>query len=190
MVPTEIRANFDTDFSVKDGAKDVPTGYAAKFILGGTSSLKVSGTISGDDIAFSILAGDTEAFATGQYWWQLVAEEVPESSSSSGDTLGRKFLDEGTVWVIGKITGEGAFDGRSTAEKIVEAIDAVMAGKASRDQQSYVIQSGSGSRSLSRMSMDDLLKGRALYANIVAQEKRNKGDLPLFKRHTFEFREP
>lgn len=190
MVPSEIRADFDMDFSVSGRSGDVPEGYQAQFLLGGTSSLKKAGTIDGDDIAFSLLAGDTENLATGQYDWQVVAEEIPESSSSSGQVLGRRFIDEGTVWVIRKLTGEGADDRRSVAEKILAAIDASIQGKATADQQSYVIQSGSGSRSLSRVTMEDLLRARALYANIVAQEKRAKGDQPLFKRHTFEFVKP
>jgi hypothetical protein len=190
MIPSEIRANFDTDFTVPDKASEVPVGYEPKFILGGASSLKITGTVDGEDLAFSILASRTASFATGQYWYQVVAEQTPESSSSSGDVLGRKFIADGMVWVVGKITGEGVYDGKTVAEHILAAIDATIRGKATADQKNYVIQSGAGSRSLSRLDMEDLLKARALYSNIVAQERRNKDGEPLFKRHTFKFADP
>jgi hypothetical protein len=177
VIPSELRANFDVTFTC-DGGADVPTGYTPKFVLGGASSIKKAGTVDGSDIAFSLLATDTASFTTGQYWYQVVAEN---------GTGGRVFIAEGILYVQGAITGTGAFDGRTVAEKILEAIDNTILGKATKDQQSYVIQSGSGSRSLSRMSVIELKEVRQHYAAIVAQERRSKDASPLFKRHTFEF---
>lgn len=178
MVPTEIRANFNLDFKIEDEASSVPDGYTPKFVLGGASSLTKDGTVSDNDIAFSLDPTDTENLTTGQYWYQVAAE------NGSG---GRVFIAEGTVWIIGKLTGSGVYDGRSVAEKILEAIDNAMLGKATKDQQSYVIQSGSGSRSLSRLNLAELTAARKLYAEIVAAEKRAANDQPVFKRHKFAF---
>jgi hypothetical protein len=177
VIPTELRANFDTTFTC-DGGADVPTGYTPKFVLGGASSLIVSGTVDSNDIEFTISASSTASFTTGQYWYQVVAE------NGSG---GRVFIAEGILFVQGAISGTGAYDGRTVAEKILEAIDNTILGKATKDQQSYVIQSGSGSRSLSRMSIMELKDVRKDYAAIVAQERREKNQSPLFKRHTFTF---
>jgi hypothetical protein len=177
LIPTELRANFDVSFSVIGGA-DVPAGYTPKFVLGGATSLIKSGAVSDNDITFALTASETTNLTTGQYWYQVVAE----------DGLGaRVFITEGTIYVIGKITGAGTFDGRSVAEKILEAIDATILGKATADQQSYVIQSGSGSRSLSRIPVTELRELRKDYAAIVAAEKRSSNDTPLFRRHTFAF---
>lgn len=178
MIPSEIRADFNLTFTVEDAAADVPTGYTPKFVLGGAASLTKTGAIDGDDITFSLLPADTTSLTTGQYWYQVVAEN---------GTGGRAFIADGTVFVQGKITGSGAYDGRTVAEKIVEAIDAAMLGKATKDQQSYVIQSGSGSRSLSRLNLAELKEVRTMYAGIVAAEKRNLNETPLFKRHKFAF---
>jgi hypothetical protein len=190
VIPTEIRAYFNTDFTVPDKAAEVPDGYTPKFVLGGASSLTVDGSISGEDIAFALTAEQTENLTTGQYWYQVVAEDDPESSSSSSAPVNRVFIAEGTVWVVGKISGSGAYDGRSVSERIIAAIDATIEGKATADQQSYVIQSGSGSRSLSRMSLEDLMIARKYYATIVAAEKRKASGGPLFKKHKFEFVKP
>ena len=195
MIPTELRANFNIEFSLEGAAADVPDGYTPRFVLGGSSSLIIEGTVNGDDIDFAMTAAENENLATGDYEYQVVAEEDPESSSSSSSSssagpVNRVFIAEGTVFVIGKLSGVGASDRRTIAEKIVDAIDATIEGKASADQQSYVIQSGSGSRSLSRMSLEDMMIARKYYAAIVAAEKRKAGGQPLFKKHKFEFVKP
>lgn len=181
MFPTEIRANFDFSILLEDKASDVGVGYTPKLNIGGAASLTKNGTISSTDILFTFLAADTTALATGHYWYQVVAE------NGSG---GRTFIQEGSVYVQGTISGTGTYDGRSVAEKIVEAIDATIQGKATKDQQSYMIQSGSGSRSLSRLSMRELTDARTYYAGIVASEKRDETGAPLFKRHKFGFERP
>lgn len=179
MIPKEIRADFNLDIVIADAAKNMPVGYTPKFILGGApSSLTKDGVVNGEDITFSLLPTDTTNFATGQYWCQIVAE------NGAG---GRVFIDSARVFLQGKITGSGAYDGRTVAEKILEAIDLAMLGKATKDQQSYVIQSGHGSRSLSRLDLSDLKEVRMLYAAIVAQERRAANGDPLFGRHKFAF---
>lgn len=189
MIPTEIRAHFDVEFSVPDKASEIPDGYTPFFVLGGASSLKIEGAIDGEDIAFALTADETEELATGHYWYQVVAESE-ESSSSSASSVSRTFIAQGEIWVIGKITGTGAYDGRSVAKQLVDAIDAVMLNKATLDQQSYVIQSGSGSRSLVRCSVEELMELRKYYAAIVAAENRAANGGSLFKKHKFEFVSP
>lgn len=171
---TELRANFDYDIRVTDIADQVGGGYTAKLVVGGAASLTVNGTIDGEDVIFPLAATATANLATGQYWYQIVSE--------SGAL--RNFIADGLLWVIGKITGSGVYDGRSVARRVVDAIDAVMAGKATADQQSYVIQSQLGSRSLSRLSMEDLLKARTTYARLAAAEDRAFNDRSIFKKHT------
>jgi hypothetical protein len=178
LVPAEIRANFDFDITLEDKATEVPTGYTPKFVLGGAASLTKSGTVGTDDITFTFVASETATLATGQYWYQIIATSVGG---------GRVFIQEGSLMVKAALSGTGAYDGRSTAEIILEAIDATMLGKATTDQQSYVIQSGSGSRSLSRLNLAELTEARKMYASIVAAEKRELNDVPLFKRHKFKF---
>lgn len=179
MFPSEIRANFDLSITLEGYADQVATGYTPKLILGGAASLTKSGTVVGDDIVFAILAADTAALTTGQYWYQVIGDQTV------GD--GRSFILDGSVLVRGTITGSGAYDGRSVAQQILSAIDATILGKATSDQQGYTIQSGSGSRSLSRIPLPELKEIRAVYAAIVAGEIRSENESPLFKRHPFTF---
>lgn len=177
MFPSEIRANFDLTITLEGYADQVASGYAPSLILGGASSLTVVGSVVGNDIVFTIPATSTAAFTTGQYWYQIV----------SINSAARTFIAEGSVLVQGTITGTGTFDGRSVAQKILAAIDATILKKATADQQSYVIQSGSGSRSLSRIPLPELKEIRAVYAAIVAGEIKSKNESPFFKRHPFTF---
>jgi hypothetical protein len=179
MIPNEIRANFDITLTLEGYASQVASGYTPKLILGGAASLIKDGTVVGDDIVFALIAADTAAFTTGQYWYQVVSDQDAGA--------GRAFILDGSVLVKATISGSGAYDGRSTAKQILDAIDATILGKATRDQQSYVIQSGSGSRSLSRIPLPDLQEIRKVYAAIVAGEIRDATESPLFKRHPFKF---
>lgn len=177
MFPSEIRANFDLTITMEGYADRVADGYTPNLILGGPSSFAVSGSVVGDDIVFTITAAQTAAFTTGQYWYQII--------TINGDA--RTFLADGSVPVKGAISGEGVYDGRSTAQQILSAIDATILNKATKDQQSYVIQSGTGSRSLSRIPLPELREIRAVYAAIVAGEIRSSNESPFFKRHPFTF---
>lgn len=179
MFPSEIRANFDLTITLEGYADQVATGYLPKLILGGAASLTVTGSISGDDIVFTLTAANTAPFVTGQYWYQVISDQT------IGD--GRVFISAGSVLVQGTIVGSGVYDGRSVAQKILAAIDATILNKATADQQGYMIQSGSGSRSLSRIPLPELKEIRAVYAAIVAGEIRNSTESPLFKRHPFTF---
>ncbi len=174
-VPSEIRANFDFSFSVEDAAADVPALYTPKFVLAGSSSLVDSGTVSGDDIVFALTASQTASFASGIYRYQVIADLA----------AARVLIAEGTVNVIKAMATTGVQDFRTTAESIVDAIDAMMAGKATADQQSYVIQTQLGSRSLSRMSMEDLLKARQYYRSLVLTEQRIRDGVSPFKQYTW-----
>ena len=60
------------------------------------------------------------------------------------------------------------FDPRSVAKRIVDAIDALAEGKASRDQQSYKI----ADRELVRMTPKELTDWRTYYWNIYVRETR------------------
>ncbi|WP_441253615.1 hypothetical protein [Bradyrhizobium sp. 613_E4_N2_2] len=69
-------------------------------------------------------------------------------------------------------------DVRSQAEIGLEAIDAVLAKRATQDQQRYVINN----RELWRTPVADLLKLRQFYANQVARERQRRKGCGTFGR--------
>jgi hypothetical protein len=63
-------------------------------------------------------------------------------------------------------------DPRSHARKTLDAIEAVVEGRATKDQQAYTI----GGRSLQRMPIKDLMYFRGVYrAEVYAEESRLTG---------------
>ena len=67
-------------------------------------------------------------------------------------------VDEGRTEVVVNFANTNA-DVRSHAKKVLDAIEAVLENRASQDQMSYSI----AGRSLSRMSIDDLMTFRNRY---------------------------
>lgn len=102
----------------------------------------------------------TGAGNAGGYRWMLVYE-----SGSEEHVRGR-----GRLQVRPDLTDSLDVDDRSHAETVLEAIEATLEGKATKDQQSYTISTGGGSRSLSRLSWDELLAAKGRYEQIVQNE--------------------
>lgn len=94
----------------------------------------------------------------GRYYWQLFVEREET----------KVLLESGVMHVEPNLLNEGAgFDGRTGAEKALEAVEACLAGKASKDQLSYSIKG----RALTRYSVDELLRLRAFYVMRVRNER-------------------
>src|ERR1044072_5275509 len=101
---SELRAGFDYEIRITDLASEIGEGYTPVLKIVGTSALTIEGTTDGEDIIFNAVAADTEAFATGQYYYQISATADPDL---------RTFIAEGTLWVTGYVAGDAPADLRS-----------------------------------------------------------------------------
>ena len=113
---------------------------------------------SGDDYELLIPSSTTKDYLVGEY---RINAYATETSSSNRTTIG-----EGVVSIEPDLAVKGAYDTRSNVKKVLDAIDATILGTASSDQQAYTIQG----RSLSRRSMEELLKLRAYYTALYEAE--------------------
>jgi hypothetical protein len=121
-------------------------------------------TADGDDFLATISAATSATFQPGEYY--AFAEAV------SG-------TDKHIVW-DGRIevkenprTGTAPQDRRSHARKMLDAIEDMLEGVASRFEQSYTIDiPGGGSRMLSTCSRTELIQFRAFYQREVAMEEQ------------------
>lgn len=95
-----------------------------------------------------------------------------------------QLVEEGQVRILEDLVSAApGFDGRSHAEKVLEAIEAVIEGRASLDQSQYTINN----RSLTRTPVADLLKLRNTYrAEVRAQRMAKRGRGPS-RRHLVRF---
>lgn len=107
-----------------------------------------------DDFKFTASATTTAEYEAGSYQWQLTADY------GTGEDAIRYTVAEGSVTLTDNIAGRSAlYDNRSHAKKVLDAIEAVLEGRASKDQESYSI----AGRSLSRTPIPDLLRLRSIY---------------------------
>ncbi len=122
------------------------------------AEIDIVAAASGDDHLTSASAATTAGWATGWYTYTTFVEKGAE----------RYTLERGQLQVLSASTNlADGTDGRSHARKVLDAIEAVIEGRASLDQQEYAING----RSLKRMPIADLLKLRQLYRAEVAGEE-------------------
>lgn len=133
----------------------------------GFDAAAVPDEVDADLHSVTVSAATTAEMTPGNYFWQAVAEKG-----------GEKFVvavgEAKAVAGLAAVAVGTAVDQRSRAKKTLDAIDALLAGKATLDQQQYEISGGGGSRMLSRIPISELLKLRDTYARIVARERRRE----------------
>jgi hypothetical protein len=119
---------------------------------GGGGSHKFTITAIEADNTYYIEVGSstTASFSVGDYIWEAY---ITRSSDSE-----RIMVDSGRTEITENLANTNA-DIRSHAKKVLDAIEAVIEGRATIDQSSFSI----AGRSLSRMSVDELMTFRDRY---------------------------
>ncbi|WP_430735161.1 hypothetical protein [Halodesulfovibrio aestuarii] len=155
-IPKNLVANTVADCLLSPDGFPPSAGYSLMLALRGAGVADVASTASVEDDAHIIsFPLDLQA---GDYYWQLFA--VMDGSNF--------LLESGALRVVPNLLSEGeGFDGRTEAEKGLAAVEACLAGKASKDQLSYSIKG----RTLTRYSVEELLKLRAYFVRRVCKER-------------------
>lgn len=164
--PTEIRAGDLWEWRREDLTSDYPASswtltYRFKNAAGG---FEVVATADGDHFAASVAAATSAAIASGVYAWQARVVSGLESYT----------IDTGETEVLPNLfagTASAASDQRTHARRTLEAIEAVIEGRATTDQQQYSI----AGRSLTRIPIAELLAFRDRYRMAVAREDQANG---------------
>lgn len=127
--------------------------------------------VANDDGSFGLAASSdvTASWAAGRYWYS--------ARVSNGGAVFEVGVGE-TQISTNLSTVSGSYDGRSTAEIALDAIDAVLANRASRDQERYRINN----RELVRTPIKDLISLRAYYSTLVSRERAKKSGRNRFGR--------
>lgn len=124
----------------------------------------------------TLFASVTAAYMPGTYTW--VAKVVDKVTGLETHTVG-----VGTTTIEQDLSQVGAYDGRSWAEIALENVEAVIANRATKDQESYSI----AGRSLSRTPMADLINLRKYLQAEVATRNDILNDGPSTKRAQVRF---
>lgn len=134
-------------------------GYSLVYYLRGPSSIDITATADGDNYKVFLSSSDTSNYTPGTYWWNAYIINGTE----------RYKVDEGKIEIKPNLANLTSFDGRTHAEKVLEAINTILEGKTD-DVEEYTI----AGRNIKRMSVSELIKWRTFYIQEVKREKRAK----------------
>ena len=160
--PPEIIKGDTLKWNRQDISGDFPaTTYTLTYEFRPLGTAGVAFTIAaaadGANYSVSEAKATTAAYTAGAYEWAAYADDGTE----------RYRLDSGTIKVLEDLASPAAgYDGRSHGRVVVDAIEAVIEGRATKDQESYTI----AGRSLNRTPIADLLKLRDRYIDELKRE--------------------
>lgn len=135
--------------------------YSARLEATGATEITITASESGNDYIVEVAAATTAAYTVGVYHWQAYITRTSDSE--------RVTVDKGTFEVIAD-RDNATTDPRTHIKITLDAIEAVIESRATKDQESYSING----RSLSRTPLKDLLMFRDKYKTEYAQEQRKE----------------
>lgn len=160
-VPGELRAGDTWKWTVTLADYPASAGWSVTWrFRNAAGGFEATAAASGDDHAVTLAAATTAAFAAGTYAWAAQAAKAGEKYT----------VDTGTLLVNPDVfagTASAAYDARSHARIVLDAVEAVLENRATLDQESYEI----AGRALKRTPLQDLLKLRQHYLAAVQSEE-------------------
>ena len=135
-------------------------GWTLTYELKSTSSnlSTITASADGDDYTVTIAAATSADYTPADYHYQAFV-------TKSGE---RYTVDSGRVTILKDFQDSGNYDDRSHPEVVLDAIEAVLESRATKDQENYSI----AGRSLARTPIEDLLTLRDRYKSEVIQAQR------------------
>lgn len=134
--------------------------WSATLILRGAQSIDLTSQPDGKLHTFTTAADVTASWKPGDYWYSLRVTDGTEVYE----------VETGTLTVDPDLAAVSEFDGRTHAERTLQAIEAVIEGRASKDQDSYRINN----RELRRTPISQLLKLRDVYRQEVRRLRASR----------------
>lgn len=158
--PMELRAGLTWAWR-REGLTDYPASawtlkYWFKRMGLPPANFSIVCTADGDTHVAGVTATISAAYGAGNYTWVALATQ-----GSNAYEIGR-----GLTKLLPRYDQVGNLDDRTHARRVLEAIEAVIEGRATLDQQEYTI----GNRNLKRMPIADLLVLRDRYRTEVANQ--------------------
>ena len=142
----------------------------------GTTKFSISASESGTEYIIEVASAVTTTYTAGIYHWTGYITRTADSE--------RIALDSGTFKLVPN-TAISTADPRSHVKKTLDALEAMIEGRATKDQQSYSINN----RSLTRMTMVEILEWYDKYKFYYQQElDRERIDNGLSSNSTIRVR--
>lgn len=149
LIPTDLPAGLTISLPITLTAYPAPD-WTLTLALRGPEVIDLTAGAEGSGHRFAIDASTSAAWTPGRYWYSLRA----------GDGTDTFEVETGQISIRTDIAGEGpAYDGRHHVERVLDAIEAVIEGRATLDQERYRINN----RELQRTPIGELIKLRQTY---------------------------
>lgn len=154
LIPKKTYTGFPLTVTIPQGDYKAANGYTLKVILRGPQNSELTAAASDDNYTVELTAA-----ASGTYLYTVVAES----------TTARHLIETGQIEFLPDPTSADASDLRTHAQKVLEAIEAVLEKRATKAEQSYSI----AGRSITKIPLAELYELRNKYkAEVQTQRGR------------------
>lgn len=160
--PSEITAGDRITWTRYDAAYLPSDGWVLKYALRGPAAINLSSTPDGSSHVIDIPGNTSKGFAPGAYSWAGYYEKA-DGTRVTRHTGRLKITPDLVMAVAG-------YDGRSHAERVLEAIERVIEGRATRGDQELQFEG----KKITKMTVDELLKLRQRYKLEVKAEQSGR----------------
>lgn len=154
---------YEWDISTSDySTDDYSIKLALKFVGSSTVTAVTAAVGSSSGYTFTLTATATAALTIGDYEWEEYAE------SGTGASTIRYPINSGTCVIRRWLGATGTVDSRSDNVIALAAINAVLSGRAAKDQEEFSI----AGRSLKRTPIPELIALKKYYSAEVEKEEQ------------------
>lgn len=157
--PTEITAGDRITWTRYDAAYLPSDGWVLKYAMRGPAAIDLISTPDGSSHVIDIPGNTSKDFAPGAYSWAGYYEKVDGTRITR--YTGRLKITPDLVMAV------AGYDGRSHAEKVLEAIERVIEGRATRGDQELAFDG----KKIVKMTVAELIQLRQQYRNEVRAER-------------------
>ncbi len=153
LIPEQLAAGLSVSFLVSLADYSAPE-WQAKLILRGPASIDLDSVAEDSSHRFTKTPTTTAQWVAGDYWYSLRVTDGTDIHE----------VGSGRITITPDLEAQSSgYDGSTHPEKVLAAIEAVIEGRASKDQDSYRINN----RELRRTPISQLLKLRDQYRREV-----------------------
>lgn len=168
IFPSQLKAGLTFDQLVTVLTQYPAPAWELRAYLRGPSQIDLVAEAEGTKHRWHETATDSATWAPGHYTYTVRVFD------GSGDAFE---VDSGSTQIAPDLASiDAPYDGRSHARKVLDAIEAVLEKRATKDQERYTIEFNGSRRELWRTPIADLMAMRGSYqAQVRAEETKAKG---------------
>lgn len=171
LIPNKFTAGESLNLCINLTAYPAPD-WSLSLYLRGPAAIDLTSTADNNLHKFTISAETTSSWQASSYWYELRATD--------DETV--TVIEEGSLIIKPDLSDISApYDGRHHVEKVLDAIEAVIESRATKDQERYRINN----RELQRTPLGELIALRSKYRAELLQIKRAKKGQSLLGRKIY-----